>query len=285
MRPLSANATGRTSAVDVGLPKMVSAKSIPSRKSWVSLAQDAIDSISRDELKKVVLSRAVSLAFHGDVPASAVLGRLISLNPDSTVFAVKRSGSVFLGASPESLVSVKNRDVEVDCLAASTPRSSDWEKDESLGARLLEDSKSSREHQFVVRAAVSALSPISSKVEVPDEPVLKKLTTIQHLYTPVKAKLLDGKDVWDAAQALWPNPAIGGEPKDKAVAWIRRFEKLSRGWYSGVVGILNASLDEASLVVGIRSGVIRENRRSSTQALGLSPVRCRKRSSRRQPGN
>jgi len=239
------------------LPKLVSARSVPSQKRWVSLAQDAIDSISRDEMKKVVLSRAVSLTFKGDVPASAVLRRLIALNPDSTVFAVKRRGTVFLGASPEGLMSVKNGDVEVDCLAASTPRSNDRAKDETLGARLLEDSKSRREHQFVVRAAVSALSPLSSKIEVPDTPVLKKLTTIQHLYTPVKATLLDEEDVWAAAHALWPNPAIGGEPKEKAVSWIRQFEKLSRGWYSGVVGVLNASLDEANLVVGIRSGVIR----------------------------
>ena len=69
---------------------------------------------------------------------------------------------------------------------------------------------------------------------------MKKLTTIQHLYTPVKATLLDGEDVWTAALALWPNPAIGGEPREKAVRWIRKFEKLNRGWYSGVVGLMNA---------------------------------------------
>ena len=93
--------------------------------------------------------------------------RLIDFNPDSTVFAVKRKGSVFLGATPESLVSVKRKEIEVDCLAASSPRSEDRSTDESLGAHLLEDAKSSREHQFVVQAAVSALSPISSRVEVP----------------------------------------------------------------------------------------------------------------------
>jgi isochorismate synthase len=242
---------------DEALPKLAKARRVPSRKRWVSLAQSAIDSISRGELKKVVLARGVALTFRAGVPASAVLRRLIALNPDSTVFAVKRRGSVFLGASPESLVSVKKGDVEVDCLAASTPRSKDRAEDEGLGTRLLHDSKSSREHQFVVRAAVNALSPMSSRVEVPDAPALKRLTTIQHLYTPVKAKLLDGEDVWAVAHALWPNPAIGGEPRDNAVGWIRRFEGLDRGWYSGVFGVMNASLDEASLVVGIRSGVIR----------------------------
>jgi isochorismate synthase len=251
------------------LPALKSSKSTPTRASWVSVAREAIDSISRGELKKVVLARAVALTFRGKVPSSVVLKRLIAFNPDSTVFAVKRRGSVFLGASPESLLSYRGGEVEVDCLAASSPRSADRETDYMLGTRLLRDPKSTREHQFVVRAAVSALSAISSRMEVPGAPVIKKLTTIQHLYTPVKATLLAGEDVWAAAFALWPNPAIGGEPKEKAVSWIRRSERLDRGWYSGVVGLLNAHLDEADLVVGIRSGVIRRRQAVIYAGAGL----------------
>ena len=217
----------------------------------------------------MVLSRAVSLTFSGKVPASAVLRRLIALNPDSTVFAIKRRGSVFLGATPESLLSLKRGEVEVDCLAASSPRTSDKATDDALGARLLGDPKSSREHRFVVEAAVSALSPISSRVEVPGAPVLKRLTTIQHLYTPVRASLLEGEDVWAAAMALWPTPAIGGEPKEGAVRWLRKSEAARRGWYSGVVGLLNARQSEADFVVGIRSGVISGRRAVVYAGAGL----------------
>jgi isochorismate synthase len=259
-RSLELSATNRPAWPDAGaaaIPGLKRARSSPSRERWESLAQSAIDSISDGEMKKVVLARGVALDFRARVPPSVVLRRLIALNPDSTVFAIKRRGSVFLGATPESLVSVRGAEVEVDCLAASSPRDRDGSTDEALGARLLEDAKSSREHQFVVQAAISALSPISSRVEVPGAPVLRKLTTIQHLYTPVKATLRDGEDVWAAALALWPNPAIGGEPREKAVRWIRKFEKVNRGWYSGVVGLLNASQDEADLVVGIRSGIIK----------------------------
>jgi menaquinone-specific isochorismate synthase len=256
VKELELRAAGASNGSDETLPALKRARSVPSRRRWVSLAQEAIDSISRGGLKKVVLARAVALTFGGKVPASAVVRRLIALNPDSTVFAIKRRDSVFLGATPESLLSAKRDEVEVDCLAASSPRTADKVTDELLGARLLKDPKSNREHQFVVQAAVSALSPISSRVELPGAPVLKKLTTIQHLYTPVKATLLEGEDVWAAAMALWPNPAIGGEPKEKAVNWIRRFEKMNRGWYSGVVGLLNARQDRGHFVVGIRSGVI-----------------------------
>jgi menaquinone-specific isochorismate synthase len=251
------------------IPTLKSARSVPSKKTWASLASGAIESISRDELKKVVLARAVALTFSGAVPASRVLKRLITLNPDSTVFAIKKRDSVFLGATPESLLSVRGGEVEVDCLAASSPRGTDRAADDTLGARLLADPKSKREHQFVVKSAVSALSPISSRIEVPSSPVLKKLTTIQHLYTPVRATLNKGEDAWSAAFALWPNPAIGGEPKEKAVRWIRKFEKFSRGWYSGVVGVINAHQDEADLVVAIRSGVIRGRQAALYAGAGL----------------
>jgi len=269
IKELELRPAGESKGSDEALPVLERARSMPSRKRWVSLAQEAIDSISREELKKVVLSRAVALTFSGSIPASAVLKRLIALNPDSTVFAIKRRDSVFLGATPESLLSARRGKVEVDCLAASSPRTADKATNDMLGARLLEDPKSRIEHQFVVQAAVSALSPISSRVEVPGAPVLKRLTTIQHLYTPVKAMLLEGQDIWDAAMALWPNPAIGGEPKEKAVGWIRKFEKTDRGWYSGVVGLLSARQDKADFVVGIRSGVINGRRAVVYAGAGL----------------
>jgi menaquinone-specific isochorismate synthase len=251
------------------LPALKSSKSTPTRASWVSVARQAIGSISRDELKKVVLARAVALTFRGKVPSSVVLKRLIAFNPDSTVFAVKRRESVFLGATPESILSYRGGEVGVDCLAASSPRSADRETDYMLGTRLLRDPKSTREHQFVVRAAVSALSTISSRMEVPGAPVIKKLTTIQHLYTPVKATLLEREDVWAAAKALWPSPAIGGEPKDAAVRWIQKFERLDRGWYSGVVGLMDARQRDADMVVGIRSGVITGRRAVIYAGAGL----------------
>lgn len=251
------------------LPSLKDERSVVAEARWLSLAQEAIDSISRDELKKVVLSRAVALAFKERLPASRVLRRLVALNPDSTVFAIKRNESVFMGATPESLLSLRKGEVLVDCLAASSPRGNDAATDEALGELLLKDPKSASEHQVVVRAAVSALSSFCSRVEVPGAPVLRKLATIQHLYTPVRASPLEGEDLWDVARALWPSPAIGGEPKERAIHWIRRSEGVERGWYSGVVGLLSADLDEAELVVAIRSGLIRGRRALIYAGAGL----------------
>lgn len=246
----------RRGASTRALPHLVASRSLPPERRWLSLAERLIGSIAEDGLKKVVLSRSVALSFAGAVPASRVVERLVSFNPGSTVFAVKRNASVFVGATPENLFTANGGVVDVDCLASSSSRSDDASSDDRLGERLLEDPKSGREHRLVVQAAVRALSPISSRLEAPGSPVLKKLATIQHLYTPLRANLLDGVDVWDVARALWPNPAIAGEPREGAVGWVQRFEELDRGWFSGVVGVVGVDADQASLVVGIRSGVI-----------------------------
>ena len=239
------------------LPRLASSRSLPSEARWLSLAERLVRSISRGDLKKVVLSRSVALRFAGVVPPSAVVERLASLNPGATPFAVKRRGAVFLGATPESLFTAKGGRVEVDCLAASSSRSDDAASDDLLGEQLLGDRKSGTEHRLVVQAAVAALSPMSSTLEAPRSPVLKKLATIQHLYTPLRATLLKGVDAWAVARALWPNPAIAGEPREGAVRWIQSSEELDRGWFSGVVGVVDAYGGEASLAVGIRSGIVR----------------------------
>lgn len=232
---------------------------LPSRKRWVSLARYALESISKGKLRKVVLSRSVRILFDDAITCSTVLKKLIESNPGSTVFAMKKGGTTFLGATPEHLLLLKNREIGVDCLAASAPRSSDSETDDSLGLNLITERKSRYEHRLVVQGVKRSLSAICSEIKAPEKPLLKRLPNIQHLHTVVKGHLLPAVDIWSAALSLWPTPATGGEPKEPAVRWIQDFEPVNRGWYSGVVGCVNANGD-GNLVVSIRSGVIRGQR-------------------------
>ncbi len=237
------------------LPHSNQLKNQPSRKTWESLTRRALESISEAKMNKVVIARTLRIRFDADIPSSIVLKRLHESNPDSTVFAIRKGNATFLGATPESLLSLKDREAKVDCLAATTVRSSDTATDELLGLNLLQDMKSMREHQIVVKGVTDSLSPMCSKVEVQKETRLKKLAAVQHLLTTVKGRLLPGVHIWSAGLSLWPTPATGGEPKAAAVHWIQDFEPVMRGWYSGVVGCVNASGD-GDLVVAIRSGII-----------------------------
>ncbi len=257
-RGLAKSATARLKTEASSLPVPARFKNLPSRKRWKSLVDIALESISKGELKKVVLARSVRILFDGDIPCSTVLKRLMELNPQSTVFAIRSGDATFLGATPERLLTLKGGEMRVDCLAASAPRSSDTAVDDSLGLNLLHDKKSRYEHQLVVRGVMRSLSALCSEAKASKTPMLKKLGTVQHLHTVVRGRLLPAVDIWSAALSLWPTPATGGEPKQRAVRWLQDYEPASRGWYSGVVGSVDPAGD-ADLVVSIRSGVIRGN--------------------------
>ncbi len=252
-------------------PAAIHVKNRPSRERWKSLVRRGLKSIHEGDLKKVVLARSMEILFDHDLSCSTVLQKLIESNPQSTIFAIRKDDAVFMGCTPESLLILKNRELMVDCLAASTSRSSDPTTDELLARELLEDRKSRYEHQLVVDQITKLLSNICSETKVQESPSVKKLPKIQHLHTIAQGRLRPKVSILSVARTLWPTPAINGEPKEAAMRWIQEFEGIDRGWYSGVVGCLNGSGDDGKLLVSIRSGVIRGNRAVLFAGAGIVP--------------
>ena len=59
---------------------------------------------------------------------------------------------------------------------------------------------------------------------------------------------------WQLLAALHPTPAVGGAPREAALAFIRESEPYDRGWYAGACGMLSRETSEFS--VAIRSARI-----------------------------
>src|SRR5205807_2654800 len=68
------------------------------------------------------------------------------------------------------------------------------------------------------------------------EPVLVKVLNVQHLATPIRAQLREGRSCVELVELLHPTPAVGGEPRTAALDLIPALEGLDRGWYAGPVG-------------------------------------------------
>ncbi len=60
-------------------------------------------------------------------------------------------------------------------------------------------------------------------------------------------------------ERLHPTPAVGGHPREPALALIAREEHFERGWYAGPVGWLNAR-GEGEFAVALRSGTLTADR-------------------------
>nr|WP_275939288.1 isochorismate synthase [Polyangium spumosum] len=223
-----------------------------SREAFCSLVREALAAIRARELDKVVPVAARRLSPARPLDARAAIARIAEAYAETTRFAVQRGDRVFLGASPERLVSRHGRVVSTDGLAGTTRRGED---DAALVRALLASPKERREHALVVEAIASALGPRCASLDVPEGPTIRSLPNVHHLWTPIRGALRDDTHVLSLVEALHPTPAVSGAPRERAKAWIAAHEPHARGWYTGAVGWFDAAGD-GDFVVAIRAGLV-----------------------------
>jgi salicylate biosynthesis isochorismate synthase/menaquinone-specific isochorismate synthase len=216
-----------------------------------------VERIRAGELEKVVLAREVTV----DAPAAhdpaAVFGALRELFPSCFCFCVGSPEAAFLGASPELLVRRRGAGAATVALAGSTRRSADPAVDDHLGEQLMRSAKDGSEHEIVARRIARELRPHAVWVESEAEPGLVKVANIQHLATPIHAQLAEPLSAVELAGILHPTPAVGGEPRERALAEIRELERMDRGWYAGPVGWMDAA-EDGEFCVALRSALLRD---------------------------
>jgi isochorismate synthase len=206
------------------------------------------DAIGRGEVEKVVAARCVELGLAAPPGAAAWAGRLAASPAAGFSFLLRHQGTIFLGASPERLVSRRGRAVASDALAGSRRAGG-----AGAAASLLASPKDRREHSLVVRHVVGRLRARCSHLEWPASPRPLGAGALLHLWTPVRGQLDAATHVLDLAASLHPTPAVGGAPGPAAARWIAR-EPHERGWYASPVGWFDRAGD-GDLAVALRSAV------------------------------
>ncbi len=237
------------------MPQPMTIRSIPNRLEWTSIVEEATEKIRAQHMDKVVLARSLALSYQKPIPVARVLENLENQNPEAVVFALKREQAVFLGASPELLVRVHGAQVETMALAGSAPRGVTPEADFEIAESMQEDAKSQREHAVVKEHIRRALEETTDQLSMSDRPNLKKLPSVQHLLTPIRARLRDDSSLWPIVAHLHPTPAVAGHPVDVATRYIREHEPFNRGWYAGAIGWSTLS-GAGHWMVSLRSGLI-----------------------------
>ena len=225
------------------------------RAEWEALVAGGARACREDALCKVVLARSVRVHARDDLDVVAVLRDARAAYPNAFTFAVARGDRAFVGATPERLVRLYDGAADVACLAGSTGRGAMPEEDRLRGDLLLASPKDRAEHLFVVDAVRDALADACPDLQIPAAPRLLRLHNVQHLYTPVTGRVAPGTGVLDLVARLHPTPAVGGQPREEALAYIRAHEGLDRGWYAAPVGWLNGR-GEGEFAVALRSALV-----------------------------
>jgi isochorismate synthase len=235
---------------------MPSRHSIPAQADWESAVSTAISAIRGGHVNKVVLAREVRLLADSPFMPLDVLARLREVDAAATVFAMQSGRAWFVGATPERLVRLIDGRVEVTCLAGSIGIGATEDAQRSLAAQLLASAKDIEEHEIVVRWTMDALEDLCEEVtRLTGTPRVAVARSVQHLETPLTARLSAEGQILDIVERIHPTPAMGGAPRQAALNMIRELEDFDRGWYAAPFGWtdLNGS---GEFAVAIRSALI-----------------------------
>jgi isochorismate synthase len=228
-----------------------------SPERYEKIVAAAVERIRSTSVDKVVLARELTVEAPAAHDPAALFGALRDLFPSCFCFCFGTGQAAFLGASPELLVRRSGAVAATVALAGTTSRSADPAVDDHLGEAMLRSPKVREEHRIVASRIELALRPHAVWVHAEGQPFVVKVGNLQHLATPIRAQLAESQSAVALAGLLHPTPAIGGEPRDQALALIDELEGIDRGWYTGPVGWMDAA-EDGEFCVGLRSALVRD---------------------------
>ena len=220
-----------------------------------SVVRSVLDSIASNEISKVVVAHATDIHSANSFKVIESLSNLRQLHPDCYIFSTSNGkGQSFVGASPERLISVQNRQLVTDALAGSAPRGNNSTEDLHLANSLLKNRKEKREHQAVKDFTLERLQSIGLKPQQLPLQILK-LSNIQHLWTAIYAQLPPDVKPLEIVELLHPTPAVAGVSTEAACEKISDYEKFDRSLYAAPLGWVDSE-GNCEFIVGIRSALI-----------------------------
>lgn len=239
-----------------GVPTEADVPPVPADPDYVAAVHAALRGIDAGLITKIVLARTLDLEADVDVDVDAVVAELDRRTSRGYAFGADVDDGHLLGSSPELLVSVRDGVLRSQPMAGSTPRREDPDEDLAARDRLLASAKDLAEHRLVVDAMRTALAPHVVRLDVPEHPDVVATPHLWHLATTITGQVRSGVTSLDLASALHPTPAVGGVPTARAVDLVRILEPVERGFYSGLVGWVDARGD-GEWVIALRCGLVR----------------------------
>lgn len=217
--------------------------------------RSALKLIEEKKLNKIVLAQALDVNYPINIDLIESLNNLRRRHPDCYIFSTSNGkNSHFIGASPERLISIHDRQLITDALAGSAPRGNNLSEDTELAQKLLSSDKERREHQLVIEFITQRLRQIGLNPQIAPLEILQ-LSNIQHLRTPIYTQVPAHINPLDIVSQLHPTPAVAGVPTEFACEQIRLFETFDRSLYAGPIGWVDCQ-GNGEFIVGIRSALI-----------------------------
>ena len=198
------------------------------KENHLKLVQNGIDFIKSGHVQKVVLSRCETVDI-SEVTSISVFKKLLQNYPNAFVYCwFHPKVGLWLGATPETLLSVSGNRFKTMALAGTQPYKNTldviWHK------------KEQEEQQFVTDYIESQLKSSVSGLKI-TEPRTIKAGNLLHLQSNISG--IFNSDLETVLRQLHPTPAVCGLPVNEAKTFILKNESYNREYYTGFLGELN----------------------------------------------
>jgi anthranilate synthase component 1 len=246
------------------LPIATAVRSV-SNKGFQAMVVAAKEQIAAGEVFQIVLSQRFDV---GAVAHPFSVYRVLrQVNPSSYLYFVQTPEVTVVGASPESLVRLRDGVVTTRPIAGSRPRGDNETENRARAASLLEDPKEIAEHIMLVDLGRNDIGRVSQygTVAVDELMTVETYSHIMHLTSQVSGRVRDGIDGIDVLRATFPAGTLSGAPKVRAMELITEMEPEGRGLYGGAIGYFDSRGNFDSAIL-IRTLVVNADGNGSVQA-------------------
>ncbi|GBD20346.1 Anthranilate synthase component 1 [bacterium HR28] len=211
------------------------------RATYVAMVERAKEYIAAGDIIQVVLSQRQELET-GAHPFT-IYRALRRINPSPYMYFLRLGEDALVGASPEMLVRVDDRQLFTHPIAGTRRRGPTPEEDAALAEELVADEKERAEHIMLVDLARNDIGRVArpGTVRVPRLMAVERYSHVMHLVSEVTGSLRDDLSALDALRSCFPAGTVSGAPKIRAMEIIAELESEQRGPYAGAVGYVDFS--------------------------------------------
>lgn len=228
-------------------------KNVPSnnkgKKEHICRVNNAIDQIQLGKLQKVIISRVAEYKIENTTPI-IWFKRCVNLYNSAFSYCwFHPKIGLWLGATPETLISAEKNKFSTMALAGTLPFQGklnvQWRK------------KEIEEQQMVVNSIISELQKVAINIKKSDTET-QKAGSLLHLKTEIEGEVMDKNNFTSILKVLHPTSAVCGLPKERSRNYILEHEGYNRKYYTGFLGEFNAE-QKTTLFVNLRCMEIEKN--------------------------
>jgi anthranilate synthase component 1 len=229
------------------------------KPAYMAAVEKAKEYIRAGDIFQVVPSQRWTLDFHE--PPFALYRSLRRTNPSPFMFYFNFGGFQVVGASPEILVRVFDREVTIRPIAGTRPRGATPDEDRANETSLMADEKELAEHLMLLdlgRNDVGRVAKIGT-VRPTEEFVVERYSHVMHIVSNVVGELAPDQDALSAFFAGMPAGTVSGAPKVRAMEIIDELEPEKRGVYGGGLGYFSARGD-MDMCIALRTAILKDHK-------------------------